>query len=77
MLVDRTPEFLTLRDAKGDVTRLDSEQLESLAPLRQSLMPDLQLRDLSLEQIADLLAYLADRKTSPAAAIGAGEAKRP
>jgi putative heme-binding domain-containing protein len=77
MLVDRTPEFLTLRDAKGDVMRLDSEQLESLAPIRQSLMPDLQLRDLSLEQIADLLAYLADRKTSPAAAIGAGEAKRP
>lgn len=64
MLMERTPQFVLLRDAKGDTTRIASEQLESLAPLRQSLMPDLQLRDLSVEQIADLLAYLSERKVS-------------
>jgi putative heme-binding domain-containing protein len=75
MLVDRTPQFVTLRDAKGDTARIASDQLESLAPLRQSLMPDLQLRDLSVEQIADLLAYLSERKSSapPAEASNAGK----
>jgi mono/diheme cytochrome c family protein len=59
------------------MTRIASEQLESLAPLRQSLMPDQQLRDLSPEQIADLLAYLAERKSPPAPATNSGPTKAP
>ncbi len=77
MLVDRNPQSVTLRDAKGDMTRIASEQLESLAPLRQSLMPDQQLRDLSPEQIADLLAYLAERKSPPAPATNSGPTNAP
>ncbi|MFO0870464.1 MAG: PQQ-dependent sugar dehydrogenase [Pirellulales bacterium] len=62
LLVDRTPEELVIRDAKDQLLRLPASEVEAVTPQRQSLMPDLQLRDLSAEQVADLLAYLASRK---------------
>jgi putative heme-binding domain-containing protein len=58
LIVDRTDTELVIRDVTDKVTRLPIASVESLAPQRKSLMPDLLLRDLSIEQAANLLAYL-------------------
>ena len=34
------------------------DQIEQLVPQRQSLMPDLLVRDLTAQEVADLLVYL-------------------
>ena len=48
-----------LKDAKNNLIRLASAEVEDLFPQQQSLMPDLLLRDLTAEQVADLIAFLS------------------
>jgi len=62
LLVTRTAEQFVLRDIKDREVRVFADDVESIAPQRQSLMPELLLRDLTAQQVADLLAYLADQK---------------
>ena len=40
------------------VTHCAFDQIEQLVPQRQSLMPDLLVRDMTAQQVADLLVYL-------------------
>ena len=47
-----------LKDAKNKVMTYDTADVEQLVPQQQSLMPDLLLRDMTKEQVADLLAFL-------------------
>ena len=49
---------IELVTAKGDKLRLHKNRLETLQAQETSLMPDQQLRDLTRQQAADLLAYL-------------------
>ena len=42
--------------------RIPSGQIEHLVPQRLSLMPELLLRDMTAQQVADLLAYLSSLK---------------
>ena len=63
LLVERTEDFVVLRDAQGQEIRVDPADVEILSPQPRSLMPDLLLRDLSAEAVADLLAYLCTLKT--------------
>jgi putative heme-binding domain-containing protein len=58
LLVKKDAREIVLRDAQDQLIRIPVEQIEQFAPQQQSLMPDLLLRDLTAQQVADLLAYL-------------------
>jgi putative heme-binding domain-containing protein len=62
LLVERSDREVVLRCADNKEVRLPTTQVERLAPQSKSLMPELLLRDLTAEQAADLLAYLASLK---------------
>ncbi len=59
LLVTKDANEVVLKDAQDKVIRIPSKQIEQLVPQRQSLMPDLLLRDMTAQQVADLLAYLS------------------
>ncbi len=58
LLVERSAQEVVLKDAQNQVLRVPAEEVELLAPQQQSLMPELLLRDLTVQQVADLLEYL-------------------
>jgi putative heme-binding domain-containing protein len=62
LLVRRTAAEVVLRDAEGKESRIPAAKLSVLVPQKKSLMPDLLLRDLSAEQAADLVDFLASLK---------------
>lgn len=70
LMQEQNSEQVVLRDAKGELIRLATEDIELLVPQRQSIMPELLLRDMTAEQVADLLAYLStlQKATDPAQA---------
>ena len=58
LLVERTADRVVLRDAEGREHSFAVSDIDDLQPQATSLMPEHQLRDLTAEQAADLLAYL-------------------
>ncbi len=58
LLLTKDANEVVIKDAQDKVIRIPSQQIEQLVPQRQSLMPDLLLRDMTAQQVADLLAYL-------------------
>ncbi|MFN0052124.1 MAG: PQQ-dependent sugar dehydrogenase [Planctomycetales bacterium] len=62
LLVQKTADEVVLKDAQNNETRIPVRSIEQLVPQRQSLMPDLLLRDMTAQQVADLLAYLKTLK---------------
>ena len=58
LLVKNEPRELVLRDAKGKLITIPADNVEQMVPQQQSMMPDLLLRDMTAQQVADLLAYL-------------------
>ena len=62
ILVERTAEGITLRNAEGNEVRVATKDVEQFAAQPKSLMPELQLRDMTADQVADLLAFLASLK---------------
>jgi putative heme-binding domain-containing protein len=62
LLVKKDAAEVVLRDAQNQEVRVPAADVEQLAPSRQSLMPDGLLRDLTAQQAADLLAFLAARR---------------
>jgi putative heme-binding domain-containing protein len=63
VLVKRDEDSVVLGDEQGKELRLAAEEVEELRPLRTSLMPDGQLASLTAQEAADLLEYLATRKS--------------
>jgi len=59
ILLNKDDLEVVLKDAQDVVSRLPTKRIEQLVPQRQSLMPDLLLRDMTAQQVADLLAFLA------------------
>jgi putative heme-binding domain-containing protein len=59
LLVERTEQAVVLKDAKNQIIRLAANEIEQLTSQQQSLMPDLLLRDLTAQQVADLIAFLS------------------
>ncbi len=62
LLVRRDAHEVVLRDAQNQEVRLKAEEVERLDASRQSLMPEGLLRDLTAQQAADLLEFLATRR---------------
>jgi uncharacterized repeat protein (TIGR03806 family) len=58
LLTKRTAHEIILRDATDQPIRVPTEQIQRLAPHAKSLMPELLLRDLSVQEVADLLEFL-------------------
>ncbi len=62
LLMTKDDNEVVLKDAQDKLLRIPSKQIEQLVPQRQSLMPDLLFRDLTAQQVADLLEYLGSLK---------------
>ena len=62
VIIEKTDRALTLREAKGKVRVIPTDQIESLASQAKSMMPELLARDLTAQQLADLLEYLSQLK---------------
>ena len=62
LLVRKTDQEVVLRDATRKEIRVAAEQVDLLVPQPKSLMPELLLKEMTLQQVADLLAYLASLK---------------
>jgi putative heme-binding domain-containing protein len=59
LMVKRDETEVVLRDAQGKEHRVPAGQVEQLTASKKSLMPEQLLRDLTAQQAADLLEYLA------------------
>ena len=62
LVVNRDDKQLVLRDEKGKDLTFAAADVEELRPSRTSLMPDGQLAGITIQEAADLLEYLANRK---------------
>jgi uncharacterized repeat protein (TIGR03806 family) len=59
ILMEKGDQELVLKDVQGQTIRIPRDEVEQFVPQARSLMPELLLRDLTAQQAADLLAYLA------------------
>jgi putative heme-binding domain-containing protein len=62
LVAERSARVVVLKDAQGKTTRIPGDDVERLVPQARSLMPELLLRDLTAQQVADLLEYLTTLK---------------
>jgi putative heme-binding domain-containing protein len=62
LLVEKTAKAVVLRTVRDEKLSIPAGKVSVFAPQRTSLMPELLLRDLTAEQAADLLEYLASLK---------------
>jgi putative heme-binding domain-containing protein len=62
LLVEQTPSHVVLRQADGKEVRLAAGDIDRLAPQAKSLMPELLVQDMTAQQVADLLEFLAGLK---------------
>ncbi len=62
LLVKRDDKEVVLKDAQNKEVRVAKDDIETLQPARESIMPTGALADLTAQQAADLLEYLASRK---------------
>ena len=62
LLVKKDAQEVVLKDKDGKAIRIPAKQIELIVPQRKSIMPELLLRDMTAQQVADLLAYLASLK---------------
>ena len=62
LLAEKNDKEVVLRNAGDKEFRIPAKKVATLAPQSKSLMPELLLRDLTAEQAADLLEFLAGLK---------------
>jgi putative heme-binding domain-containing protein len=62
LLAKKGDDEVVLKNVGDKEIRIPANKLATLVPQRTSLMPELLLRDLTAEQVADLLAFLAGLK---------------
>lgn len=62
LVVTRDGTKVVLKDANNKLTELPAADVELIVPQQKSLMPDLLLRDLTAEQVADLTEFLRTLK---------------
>ncbi|MEE3372470.1 MAG: c-type cytochrome, partial [Planctomycetota bacterium] len=62
LLEKQTDEEVWIKDARNRIHKVPAEDIELLVRQRKSLMPELLLRDLTAQQVANLVAFLATLK---------------
>jgi putative heme-binding domain-containing protein len=62
LLVTKDTAKVVLKDANNKLIEVPAGEVELMAPQQKSLMPELLLRDLTAEQVADLTAFLSSLK---------------
>ena len=62
LLVSKSDEAIVLKDAKNKEIRIPAGDVASLAAQQKSFMPDLLARDLTAQQLADLIEFLSSLK---------------
>jgi len=62
LLVSKDESEVVLRDATNLLIQVPADDVEQLVTQPKSLMPELLLRDMTAQQVADLLAYLSSLK---------------
>ena len=62
LLVSRSDTELVLKDAQNKELKIPAGEIELAVPQRTSLMPDLLLKEMTAQEVADLLEYLAGLK---------------
>jgi uncharacterized repeat protein (TIGR03806 family) len=62
LVSERNGQTVVLKDNQGKTLRVPAAEVERLVPQSRSLMPDLLLRDLTAQQVADLLEFLTTLK---------------
>jgi putative heme-binding domain-containing protein len=60
LLVFRDEQIVVLKDAQSKEVRISTSQVQFFAPQQKSLMPELLLQDMTAQQVADLIEFLAD-----------------
>ena len=58
MLAEKNEKVVVLKDNKNQRVTIDAKVVPALSPHPTSLMPDLLLRDMTAQQVADLLEFL-------------------
>jgi putative heme-binding domain-containing protein len=58
LLIEKTDKEVLLKDAQNKEIRIAAGEIELLVPAQKSLMPELLLRDMTAEQVADLIEFL-------------------
>ncbi len=62
LLVKRDEKEVVLKDAQNKEVRVATDNIDTLQPARESIMPTGALADLTAQQAADLIEYLLSRK---------------
>jgi len=62
IVISKTDSEIVLKDASLKETRVPVEQVELMEQQTTSLMPELLLRDMTAQEVADLLAYFTSLK---------------
>ena len=62
LLVTKTEDEVVLKNAENKLIRLQADDVELLVPQQKSMMPELLLKDMTAEQVADLTAFLVSLK---------------
>jgi putative heme-binding domain-containing protein len=62
LLVQRTADGVTLRTSNGMVVHVSTDNIEEMVAQNISLMPQNALRNVSAQEVADLLAFLTSLK---------------
>jgi uncharacterized repeat protein (TIGR03806 family) len=62
LLIKQTEDEIVLKTADDKLIKLKPSEVELLVTQRKSLMPDLLLRDMTAQQVADLTAFLSGLK---------------
>jgi putative membrane-bound dehydrogenase-like protein len=63
LIVEQSPATVTLRDGKGDRTRIARSEIEVIKESATSLMPDSLYKELNPDELRDLFRYLQDEGT--------------
>ncbi|GIW79506.1 MAG: hypothetical protein KatS3mg105_1313 [Gemmatales bacterium] len=62
VLAKKSATEVVLRDAQAREVRIAMDNVERISPLRASIMPELLHRDMTAQELADLVAFLASLK---------------